>query len=297
MEKVVGIVGLGIMGGSFARHLTAAGWRVFGTDVDPQRRKEASASGVEICPNAADVTRKAPIILTLLPSAKALDAVVAEIVEAGPPARMIVEMGTLALADKLRAQAELNAAGHRVLDCPISGTGAQARDKDLILYMSGDAAAAEELRPLFSDFAREAHYVGPFGHGTRMKFITNHLVSIHVAAAGEAMALAIKAGLDPKQVLQLVTAGASNSRMLELRGPMMAEGRYDGPNISARTTILNKDSGLIMHFADDLDCPVPMLSAAKALFVAAIAMGHADEDPASVCAVSEQMAGSPRSRQ
>lgn len=296
MAKTVGIVGLGIMGGTFARHLVEAGWKVVGCDTEAERRTEASAMGVDVVGNAADVAAKADTILTVLPSAKALHKVVQDIAGAGVKRCVVVEMGTLSLDDKHKAQAVLAGAGHAMIDCPISGTGTQAKSKDLVLYVSGDRELARTLEPLFTDFAREAHHVGEFGNGVRMKFITNHLVAIHVAAAGEAMTLAVKAGLDPKQVLQLVTAGASDSRMLQLRGPMMVEASYGGPNISARMSILAKDTGLIARFADDLECPVPMLSAAKALYVTAMATGHADEDPAAVCAVSEQMAGSPRTR-
>jgi 3-hydroxyisobutyrate dehydrogenase-like beta-hydroxyacid dehydrogenase len=294
MKKIVGIVGLGIMGGTFTRHLVEAGWRVIGYDTDAARREEARALGAEVAHDAAAVAAEAETILTVLPSAAALQSVAQAIADAGAQRRTVVEMSTLALEDKLQAQRTLTAAGHTMLDCPISGTGAQARTKDLILFVSGDRAAGDALQPLFAAFSAEAHHVGAFGNGIRMKFVANHLVAIHVAAAGEALALGIKAGLDPQQMLQLVTAGAADSRMLRLRGPMMVANSYGGPNISARTTILAKDASLIGRFADTLDCPVPMLSAAKALFVAAVATGHADEDPASVCAVSEQMAGSPR---
>ena len=296
MDKTVGIVGLGIMGGEFARHLIDGGWHVVGYDTDATRCQDAAKLGAQVVESTAAVAAAAKVILTVLPSAAALHSVVAEIAASGAAQRTVVEMGTLSLADKNQAQRTLSDAGHTMIDCPVSGTGAQAKNKDLVLFVSGDPEIGRTLQPLFATFSREAHHVGPFGNGTRMKFVTNHLVAIHVAAAGEAMALGIKAGLDPKQILQLATAGAADSRMLRLRGPMMAEGKYDGPNISARTTILAKDATLIGRFADDLNCPVPMLSAAKALFVTAVATGHADEDPASVCAVSEQMAGSPRAK-
>lgn len=294
MDKTVGIVGLGIMGGVFARFLAQADWRVVGHDIDPVCRETAAGAGVDVVSSAAAVAAKARVIITMLPSAKALHAVIAEIAGSGAPPCTVVDMGTLSLADKQKAQQTLADAGHSMLDCPVSGTGTQAKNKDIIIFVSGDPVVGANLEPMFAAFAREAHHVGPFGCGTRMKFVANLLVSIHTAAAGEAFALGIKAGLDPKQILQLMTAGAANSRMLQVRGPMMAEGRYDGPNISARATILAKDTTLIGQFADDLGCPVPLLGVAKALFVTACATGHADEDAAAVCAVSEQMAGSPR---
>lgn len=290
-KGTVGIAGLGIMGGTFAKYLVQAGWTVIGNDVDAACRATAEANGVRLVKDNAELARKAEIILVVVPSPKALDVVLGEIIGAGAPKRLVVEMGTFSLTVKQAAADRLVAAGHQMLDCPVSGTGAQARNKDLIIFVSGDAAAGDRVRPIFADFSRETPHVGPLGNGTRMKLVTNHLVACHVAAAGEAMALGIKSGLDPKQILSMALAGAASSRMLELRGPMMAANKYDGPNISARTSILMKDVSTIGELADEVKCPTPVLNSVKTLFAAAMATGHADHDPASVCAVSEAIAG------
>ena len=290
-KGTVGIAGLGIMGGTFARFLTEAGWTVVGYDIDSGCRERAAAAGVRIASDNQDLARQAEIILVVVPKPEALDAVIVDVIAAKAGPRLVVEMGTFSLSTKLTAEAALKAAGHAMLDCPVSGTGAQARNKDLVIFVSGDEAQAARVMPVFADFAREAHHVGPLGNGTRMKLVTNHLVACHVAAAGEAIALGIKSGLDPKQVLQMATAGAAESRMLHLRGPMMVANKYDGPNISARTSILMKDVCTIGELADDLNCPTPVLNAVKTLFAAAMATGHEDHDPASVCAVSEAIAG------
>lgn len=283
----VGIAGLGIMGGTFARFLVEAGWSVTGYDIDAGCRERAAAAGVHIASGNQDLARQAEIILVVVPKPEALDDVIA----AGAGARLVVEMGTFSVATKLAAAATLGACGHAMLDCPVSGTGAQARNRDLVIFVSGDEGQAARAMPVFADFAREAHHVGALGNGTRMKLVTNHLVACHVAAAGEAIALGIKSGLDPRQVLQMAQAGAASSRMLDLRGPMMVANIYDGPNISARTSILMKDVCTIGELADDLNCPTPVLNAVKTLFAAAMATGHKDHDPASVCAVSEAIAG------
>jgi putative dehydrogenase len=290
-KGTVGIVGLGIMGGAFARFLVEAGWIVVGYDIDADCRDRAAKLGVQIAAGNTDLARKAEIILVVVPKPEALDKVIADVIAANAGPRIVVEMGTFSLGTKLAAAETLKTAGHVMLDCPVSGTGAQARNKDLVVFVSGDAAAAERVMPVLSDFARQPEHVGPLGNGTRMKLVTNHLVACHVAAAGEAIALGIKSGLDPAQVLKMATAGAAESRMLHLRGPMMVANRYDGPNISARTSILMKDVCTICELADDLNCPTPVLNAVKTLFAAAMATGHADHDPASVCAVSEAIAG------
>ncbi len=287
----VGIVGLGIMGGVIARNLVDAGWRVVGHDIDAARCADASAAGVDVVDNAATVAERTPTIMTSLPSPYALRRTVWDIAAVKLTRRVLVELSTFALDDKMEAEKTLREAGHVTLDCPLSGTGAQARTKDLVVYASGNSASIGTLMPLFADFARQAHDLGSYGNGTRMKFVANLLVAIHNVASAEAMVLGIKAGLDPQQILKLATAGAANSRVLELRGPMMVEDRYDGDNLTMRVSTWQKDMKVIGEFAASIGCPTPLFSATEPIYRAALSTGHGDHDTGSVCAVLEAMAG------
>src|SRR5919197_5365760 len=125
-KGTVGIIGLGIMGGAFARNLTKSGWRVVGYDIDASRKKALAKAGVEIATDVATLAAKVPVIITSLPSPKALDATVAALVKAKAPRKIVVEASTFTIEDKTRAERALGKAGHGVLDCPVSGTGAQA---------------------------------------------------------------------------------------------------------------------------------------------------------------------------
>jgi 3-hydroxyisobutyrate dehydrogenase-like beta-hydroxyacid dehydrogenase len=287
----VGIVGLGIMGGAIARNLVDAGWRVVGHDIDAARCAEAAAAGVDVVDSAAIVAERTPTIMTSLPSPYALTRTVWSIASAKLTPRVLVELSTFSLDDKLEAEKTLREVGHVTLDCPLSGTGAQARSKDLVVYASGEAASIKASMPLFADFARQAHDLGAFGNGTKMKFVANLLVAIHNVASAEAMVLGIKAGLDPQQILKLATAGAANSRVLELRGPMMVEDRYDGDNLTMRVSTWQKDMKVIGEFAASIGCPTPLFSATEPIYRAALSTGHGDHDTGSVCAVLEAMAG------
>ncbi len=287
----VGIVGLGIMGGAIAKNLSAAGWQVIGFDLEKARCDEAKAAGVEIAKDAAAVATKATNILVSLPKPEALMATVEAIADARLPRRVIAELSTFSLEDKTGAEAALRAAGHTMLDCPLSGTGAQARTKDLVVYASGDAQAIQSLMPVFADFARQAHDLGAFGNGMKMKFVANLLVAIHNVASAEAMVLGMKAGLDPAQVFKLITAGAGNSRVFELRAPMMVHDNYVGENLTMRVSTWQKDMKVISEYAASVGCPTPLFSATEPIYRAALSTGHADEDTGSVCAVLEAMAG------
>jgi putative dehydrogenase len=290
-SRIVGIIGLGIMGGAIAKNLAAAGWQVIGFDIAKDKCDAAKAVGVEIAANATGVATKAMNILISLPKPEALMATVAAIADAKLSRRVIAELSTFSLDDKTQAEAVLRAAGHTMLDCPLSGTGAQARTKDLVVYASGDAQAINALMPVFADFARAAHDLGAFGNGMKMKFVANLLVAIHNVASAEAMVLGMKAGLDPAQIFKLIQSGAGNSRVFELRAPMMVEQRYDGDNLTMRNSTWQKDMKVIGEYAASVGCPTPLFSATEPIYRAAMSTGYADQDTGAVCAVLEAMAG------
>ena len=290
-KGVVGIVGMGIMGGAIARNLTAAGWRVVGFDVDGERCRELAADGIEIAEDAVAVAREAALILTSLPKPATLIATAEAIAAAGLPRRTIAELSTFAIADKEAAERMLRAAGHTLLDCPLSGTGSQAKVKDLVIYASGDAQAIEAMRQVFADFGRATHDLGAFGNGMKMKYVANLLVAIHNVASAEAMVLGMKAGLDPHQLFDLVTSGAGTSRVFELRAGMMADNKYDGDNVTMKVSTWQKDMTVIGDFARDIGVPTPTFSACAPIYNAAMSTGHGGDDTASVCAVLEAMAG------
>jgi 3-hydroxyisobutyrate dehydrogenase-like beta-hydroxyacid dehydrogenase len=288
-KGTVGIVGLGTMGGAFARNLVAAGWRVIGFDVDAGRRRTLRRAGVVIAADAGAVAASSPTIIVSLPSPAALAETVTAIVRARARPRVIVEMSTFALDDKIAAERALKAAGHVMLDCPVSGTGAQAGRRDIAVYASGDAKAIRRLKLLFAGFARSTHDLGAFGNGSRMKYVANLLVAIHNVASAEAMVLGMKAGLDPQLIYDMVQAGVGSSRIFALRGPMMVQNRYDEPTM--KVAVWQKDMKVIGEFARSLRSPTPLFAAAGPIYAAALAEGHAMDDTASVCAVLEARAG------
>jgi putative dehydrogenase len=280
MDKIVGIVGLGIMGGAIARNLVERGWRVIGFDIDAGRQTELASANVTIAGDIGQVARDAPVIMTSLPSAAAAVDVAQTIANSDKSPRIVVELSTLTLADKLRFEAILKKAGHIALDCPLSGTGAQAKNRDLVVYASGDSHAIAKCMGLFADFAKQSADLGKYGNGSRMKFIANHLVAIHNVATAEAMILAERAGLDPKMVVEMVGPGAGGSRMFQMRAPMMVEGVYEPATMKVSTW--KKDMAIIAEFADDVGCATPLFTLTQPVYAEAMAMGLGDQDTAAV---------------
>ena len=280
MDKTVGIIGLGIMGGAIARNLVERGWRVIGLDVDPAKNAELAQAHVVIAASVAELARDVPIIMTSLPTPAAVEKVAKEIASSGHQPKIVIELSTLSLADKLHFEAILQKVGHIALDCPLSGTGSQAKVRDLVVYASGDSNAIAQCMGLFADFAKQSADLGKYGNGSRMKFVANHLVAINNVAAAEAMLLAERAGLDPKLVVEMVGPGAGSSRVFQLRAPMMVERVYDPATMKVSTW--KKDMAIIAEFADDVGCDTPLFTLTQPVYTEAMAMGLADQDTAAV---------------
>ena len=290
----VGFIGLGIMGSAMSAHLLGAGHRVIGYDVSPAACDRHLAQGGAVAGSPAEIAARASLIVTSLPSAAALAQVVR-----GPDGLAVraalgltvIETSTLAPEDK-EAQRQF-LADHQawLLDCPVSGTGVQARDKDLVAYLSGAEEAKTRAWPVLADMTREIYDVGEFGNGIKLKVIANLLVAVHNVAAAEALVLAERAGLDLGMVLTAVGDGAGTSRMFEVRGPAMAAQDYAGPGVQA--SAFNKDISIINGFASQLRSPTPLFSLASAYYQAALAQGHGADDTSSVHAVLRALAPTP----
>ncbi|MDP6474322.1 MAG: NAD(P)-dependent oxidoreductase [Alphaproteobacteria bacterium] len=281
--ETVGVIGLGIMGSAIAANLMQAGLRVVGTDVSEAALGAFAGAGGVPSDSPLEVAEAAEIIVTSLPSAAALGDVVGGergLTKGAYDGRIVIETSTLALVDKEHARDRLAKSGVTLLDCPISGTGAQARNKDIAVYGSGGRAAFERSRPVLRGFARDHYYLGEFGNGSRMKYIANLLVAVHNVAAAEALALGEAAGLDEATVLDVIRAGAGTSRMLEIRGPMMVEKRF----LPATMTVDNfiKDLNIIGEFAAASGLDATLLRAVLPLYEALQSASRGQQDTAAV---------------
>tara|TARA_B110000503_G_scaffold138214_1_gene223989 strand:+ start:492 stop:1397 length:906 start_codon:yes stop_codon:yes gene_type:complete len=297
MSKNIGLVGLGIMGSSFARNLLAKGFHVVGYDIDITRMEELEKEGLEKADSPLEVANKCQHVITSLPSPIALIAAIESStgLASCTTKLTIADTGTLALHDKERALNILEKSGHILLDCPVSGTGAQAVNADLVILGSGDQIGFDAMKPYFAAIGRETHYLGQFGNGSRMKYVANLLVTIHNVSSAEAMAFGMKSGIAPETIYEVLKSSAGSSRMFEVRGPMMVRNEYD-KNVSANFKTMAKDLSIISQFAQSIDCPTPLFSTAANIHSAAVAQGLEESDTASVCVVMEKLCGVDRSK-
>ena len=287
-STVVGVIGLGIMGSAMSANLVKAGFEVRGYDIVPARRAALRRAGGK--PAKSIFSISAPILITSLPSAEALHAVCREMKKRC----IVVETSTLPIAEKVKARDVLKRKGITLLDCPLSGTGAQARTGDLVVFGSGERKAFENVKSVFPGFSRAHHYLGEFGNGSKMKYVANLMVAIHNVSAAEAFVLGMKAGLPPQAIYDVQANGAGSSRMFQVRGPMMVKGRYD--DVTMKNEVWQKDMKIIGEFAAGLGVPTPLFNASAAVYSAAMAQGYGRLDTGAVCAVLELNAGLSRAR-
>jgi 3-hydroxyisobutyrate dehydrogenase len=211
--QTVGIVGVGKIGLPIAENLIKSGYRVLGY----RRSSLADFEKVGGIParSPADIGAQADIVLSCVPSAEALDEVVQGkqgLVHSARPGQIVVELGSHLIPDKERQIAPLAAKGALFLDGEVGGTPSMVSARKAVIYLAGDADAARKVEPVIRGFSDVYHYFGPFGSASKVKLINNLLVAVHMAATGEAMALALKTGVDidlfrPDRAVDLIRDG------------------------------------------------------------------------------------------
>lgn len=272
----VGFIGLGRMGGAMAGHLAAAGHRVLGVDPSPEARATAEASGVEIVESTAAL-RVAVVMSSLPGDADAEEVYLRGLLGELEPGALCVDLSTIDVTLSRRIAGVASEAGHRFLDCPVSGTSVHARAGTLAVMVGGDPAALEEARPLLETFASSVHHIGPNGAGLEMKLITNRLLNAHVVAIAEAILAMEDAGLDTGACLELLRQGAV-PRLLDYKAGPMAE-RDHSPLFTV--ALMAKDLGL----ADARRPPGPVTAAAVEILRLARDRGWGDHDISAVIEV------------
>ena len=290
MTMTVGVIGLGPMGGNIARLLLERQFKVTGFDLNPDCMAALDDTGLDAAASVTEVAANADVIITSLPSAGALDAVIDGISEHDRAGQIVIECSTLTVDQKIAAHGRLAEAGKNMLDSPISATPAMLAKMMASIHISGDEAAYQECIAVFEGFTASNFYVGPVGNGSRMKILANYLVHVNTTAAAECMALGQKAGLDPNMIYEVLCKSAGTSKMFEIRGAMMAKSDYreGGGTMFA---IYEKDSSIITEFAAQMKSPIDLYVSARQKMNSAMALGLGHLDTSAVCKAVETAAG------
>ena len=287
MSKL-GFIGLGIMGNPMAAHLIKAGHEVFLTTLS-QVPADLTAAGGVACANAQEVTQRADIIFLMLPDTPDVNKVlfgdngVAAGLTAG---KTVVDMSSISpMETKVFAQ-KINALGCDYLDAPVSGGEVGAKAASLTIMVGGPQTAFDLVKPLFELMGKNITLVGANGDGQTCKVANQIIVALNIAAVGEALLFASKAGADPAKVRQALMGGFAASRILEVHGERMIKRTFD-PGF--RIKLHQKDLGLAMQGARELGLALPQTAGAAQLMQVCAANGMAELDHSALVKALELM--------
>jgi 3-hydroxyisobutyrate dehydrogenase-like beta-hydroxyacid dehydrogenase len=279
--ETVGFVGVGKIGMPISQNLIKSGYRVVG-----YRRgslDEFAKIGGVPARSAADVGAQADIVFSCLPSDQALEEVVhgpAGLIRSARPGQVLVELGSYPVPVKQRHVAPLAEKGAFFIDGEVAGTPGMVLARKGVVFLAGDEAACKKAERVVAGFADSCIYFGAFGAASRVKLINNLLVSIHIAATAEAMALGVKAGVNVDLMIKAIANGSGGSVQFGIRAPWMAERRFkplQGPIPGLQHYI-----EMVGEFADSVGVATPLLDRTAELFERFVAMGLSDCDGAAM---------------
>ena len=264
--KTIGSIGLGAMGGSYAKFLIEDNYTVYGVDPDTQNAEIFTSLGGVLLNNIKDLIDKSNVIILSLPTVPIFKDIINEIEVNGKSneSKILIDMNTISLDDKIETKNKLEKLNISMVDAPVSGTGAQAKLKDIVVMSSGDKIIVNECDEIFRSFSKQNIYVGDFGNGIKFKILANLLVTVHNTVTAEALLLGQKVGLEEKMIYEVLNAGAATSVMLDKRMPLMINKNYEPATASMR--IFLKDIDVITDYLKSNNISSPTFEAAANLY-------------------------------
>lgn len=295
MRPHVGIVGVGAMGMAIAERLRALKFPVTVRDVRRSRERLALRSGALIARSPAALAQTCPIVISVVVDAEQTEAIVfgdRGLIDTMREGSVLIVCSTLGPAFVASLATRLADRGIQMIDAPMSGGPVRAREGTMSMMIAGPSRARTKARPVLAAMSSSRFALGERpGDAAAAKIVNNLMAGANLAAAAEGIALALKLGLDPDRVLDVVHASSGQSWVGEERMRRALRGDY---TLRASPAMLAKDLGIAIDTAADLDTPAPVAMAARAIFLAAIGLGHANADDASVLKVYQAMGAAPR---
>jgi 2-hydroxy-3-oxopropionate reductase len=288
----LGFIGLGIMGAPMALNLAKAGHSLF-VHTRSKLIAEVSAAGATACKSAKEVAERADIVFTMVPDTPDVDAVLFgdDGVAAGlSKGKTVVDMSSISPIETKAFAKKINALGCDYLDAPVSGGEVGAKAASLTIMVGGPQAAFERVKPLFELMGKNITLVGGNGDGQTTKVANQIIVALNIAAVGEALVFASKAGADPAKVRQALMGGFASSRILEVHGERMIKRTF---NPGFRIGLHQKDLSLAMAGARALGVALPQTASAAQLMQVCAANGMQDLDHSALVKALELMADHP----
>lgn len=272
---IVGVVGLGNMGWQIADRLGATGHRVLAFDTNPDVRP----GPWETAESLAEVESRSRRILLVLPTVTIVQAVAEQVSADLRAEQTVINHSTVGVADTIALAEVVTAAGARFLDAPVSGGAEAAGEGLLTIFVGGAASTLEDCRDVLGAYGRQVTHCGDVGAGTAFKLVNQHLVAVHTVAASEALALAVRLGLDPQVAAARLADGAAGSTMLRVVAARIGS---DYGQVKGSIDILRKDAGLVLAAAEAAGSEPVLLPMAATILEDLHKQGWGERDIASM---------------
>jgi 2-hydroxy-3-oxopropionate reductase len=291
MKPKIGFIGLGIMGQHMSAHLMKAGYELVAYDIVSEKLDRIVALGAERGTSCKDVAARSDVIISMVPDSPDVEKVALGedgIIEAARTGHIYVDMSTIAPGVAIRVAEELGKRGVRCLDAPVSGGEVGAKNATLSIMVGGPEDLFNEILPIFEVMGKTITLCGPNGAGQTVKACNQIQVALNFVGLAEALVLGAKAGVDPAIIIQVLSGGYAQTRVMDVRGPMIIKGEF-APGFKSKFHY--KDLNIIMETAKELHVPLPATAIAHELFSALLAAGRGDLDHSAVLTVLEDLAG------
>ena len=289
--KRIGIIGVGLLGIAVPTRLLKAKFEVKGYDTRREQVEALQAQGLIASGSIAEVAVDTDAVFIILPSIQSVEETIigaGGLIGTAPLDCTLIQMSTISPELTRRLGASTAAKGLGFLDAPMSGTSAMVERGDCAIFVAGERKQANRCQPIFNAIAKKTVYVGAVGMASLAKLATNLLVGLNTAALAEAFVLAAKGGLEPRKLLEILKESAADSKMLEVRGPLMANHRFDA---QMKIALFLKDFKLMLKEGEQLGVSLPLTSITQQLATATAVAGHSEEDLAAIITTFELLAG------
>lgn len=288
----LGFIGLGIMGTPMAMHLIKAGHVLFVNTIGPVAQ-ELVDGGATVCTTAVGVAERADIIFIMVPDTPDVEKVLfadGGVAKGLSKGKTVVDMSSIdPIATKVFAK-KINELGCDYLDAPVSGGEVGAKAASLTIMVGGEQATFDRVKPLFDLMGKNITLIGGNGDGQTCKVSNQIIVALNIAAVGEALLFASKAGADPAKVRMALMGGFASSRILEVHGERMIKRTF---NPGFRIALHQKDLNLALQGARALNMALPQTAVAAQLMQSCAALGHGQLDHSALVKALEAMAQHP----
>lgn len=290
MQKTIGFIGVGIMGKPMAKHLFESGYPLVVHDINRESMKDLIDEGVQEATTPREVAESCQVIITMLPDSPDVELVALGtngLIEGVTGDQIYIDMSTIAPSTAINIAELLGVKGVRCLDAPVSGGDVGAINATLSIMVGGDEKTFTEMMPIFKSMGKTITYCGPSGAGQTVKACNQIQVALNIIGMAEALTLGAKAGVDPAIILQVLSGGFAQSRVMDVRGPQVIRRNFK-PGFKSKFHY--KDLNIIMQTGKDYMVPLPVTSVVRELFKTMLATGRGEMDHSGVLTVIEDMA-------